>query len=698
MQADVDNIKFLYYESAKEFPIDDEAQANAFLEAYGLKDQVSERLFNLLVTVENTGYKKDLIYDLANHFFLSQVLDSSTIDIAEALYNLAAYIPGQAQSDGKAIKSTQLFPGDIEPQYVQAYIQPLDSKMAWKEALTIARASSVLGRFPFSNARVKAVAEAATRMQQRGYRFTIDCGAFQIPPDEIARIVAHIKNFLRRLGCLDSIAQIAHSAHDIYEYAYEQILFGQRYSSGLGERPPTIPFGLLFNVAATLPINGKSKEKQRREAWGNAIALARDFVAMLDLEAYTSFAFMNTDVSHLETRLRQLAHYDHCFALRQWHFSFTAEFLLAFFGNGFESKMKKQLGWSVNDAVKLTHIISGRLSRYPTCIPIKELIIAGIDGRTLYSMLKCFAYAECAPNKNYRSPFDTAGVNMLFRPSIMSNDKSYLVFPPVSLVGPAIYEATFSAIKGISHKDDVSKLRGDGTARLVRLIFTKWGFQPTFENAKYDLGPAGEGDCDLVFEDDENIYLVECKAKALTRGAMTGAQGDALLDFAGGLFAAQAQALKHERILRTLGEIVFDDQRRLEFRSRRITRLAVTLVDHGTLQNNWVLNSIYHALLSSQVSCPPNYSKRKQVIEFNANLQMFREESQKLLAIGYDLRAQALNIASASVAQLDVILNGAQCLSDVNERMVPRITYSTLNILLEFFNINRIRNIPEHRK
>ena len=690
---DIEKLRDLFDESVAEYPIADQTQANEALASYSIQTQPSDRLFDILVTVENTGSSRGLIIDLANHFFLCQVVEGSWQYIAEVLSNLAAYIPGQAQSNGHKIESRPVRQGEHEPQYVPAYIQPLDCKDVWKEALMIARASTILGRFPFSNARTKAVAAAAKRMQQRGYLFTIDCGTYQMQPTEIEKIVADIGKSLRLIGCFNTMTNIMHLARKTYEYEYEQILFGQRYAPGLGERPPTTPIGLLFNIAVKLPIRGMGYGLKRHQAaWTNAIALARDFVAMLDLEAYTHFAFLSTDASQLEAKLREVAHYDHCFALRQWHFSFTPEFLETFFGPDFDSDMKQQLGWGISDALRLINVLTDQVTPDPTIIPIKKLSTAGIDQKLIRSMLPYLTYTECEANRNYRSPFDTAGENVIFKPAIISKDRNLLIFPSASLIGPAFFEAIFTALKSISTPQVISRLRGDGTERLTRHVFKKHGFLPVLENAKYNLGPNDNGECDLVFEDDENIVLVECKAKALTRGAMTGAQGDALLDFAGGLFASQAQALRHERILRTLGEINFLDERRLDFRNRRITRLAVTLVDHGTLQNNWILNSVYHALLSAQVSCPPDYSKRNQVIDFNANLQMFRNETQQLLATGHNIRAHALNVASTSVAQLDVILNGAQDLDDVRGRLTPRVTYSTFNMLLEFLNIYKMRS------
>ena len=82
---------------------------------------------------------------------------------------------------------------------------------------------------------------------------------------------------------------------------------------------------------------------------------------------------------------------------------------------------------------------------------------------------------------------------------------------------------------------------------------------------------------------------------------MAGVQGDALLDFAGGMFAAQAQALRHERILRTRGRIDFCDRTPpLVWRQRKITRLSVTLLNHGALQDRMIFWNLYEALIRAK--------------------------------------------------------------------------------------------------
>jgi hypothetical protein len=120
-------------------------------------------------------------------------------------------------------------------------------------------------------------------------------------------------------------------------------------------------------------------------------------------------------------------------------------------------------------------------------------------------------------------------------------------------------------------------------------------------------------------------------------------------------------------------------------------RLTVTLLDHGALQDRWVLRNVYNALLSAHVSCAPNYSKKKQVHDFNANLRLFQQETHLLEAGGQDINAHPLNAASASVAQLDVMMEGAQSLTEVRTRLSTPRTYSSFNVLLEYFHLEKMR-------
>lgn len=683
-------LRAIFLDSATAVPMADEAAANEALEAYQSLQHASDRLFDLLIVLENTGQTVGTVRSLANHFFLANVLDRVSEPIAEALNNIAACLPGIAKPDGKRIPSGPVQPGASPSPQVTAFVRALDHESAWLEAMLIGRAFTVLKRFPFSNARTKAVADAATRIKRLGYAFSIRSGRYQIRPEGIENIVGQIWKCLHRLGCLSALSNIMQAALETQDYAYEQILFGRKYAGGLGYRPSGLPIGLLYNIAVKLPALG-SNERNAKSFWDKAVCLARDLVAMLDLEPYSQFAFLGLNAQALEDGLREVAHYDHCFSLRQWHLSFTPQFLTVFFGESFDADMKQRLGWNVADAVQLAQVLKAHARPGTQVVPIPRLVETGFDPVVFKSMLPFFAHREGEANKNYRSPFGAAGPDVIFKPLILLKGNS-VVLPAASVLGPALFEATFAAWRTNKTDQEIASLRGDAAELLTKYLFAKHGFQPSFENAIYDLGEQGAGECDLVFEDEENIILVECKAKALTRGAMTGMQGDALLDFAGGLFASQAQALRHERILRSAGSIHFRDETRLELRNRRITRLTVTLLDHGSLQDRWMLRNTYNALLSVEFTCDPGYTKKRQVEDFNTNLRLFREETRLLEAAGQDINAHPLNAASASVAQLDVLLESVQSLSEARTRLSAPVTFSTLNVLLEHFHQQKMRS------
>ena len=610
--------------------------------------------------------------------------------IAEALNNIAACLPGVVQPDGKEIPSVPVQSGAHPSPQVSAYVRVLDEESAWLEAMHIGRAFMVLKRFPFSNARTKAVADAATRIKRLGYTFSIRSGRYQIRPEGIENIVGQIWKCLHRLGCLNALSNIMRAALDTQDYAYEQILFGRKYAGGLGDRPPELPIGLLYNIAVKLPALG-SNERNAKSFWDKAVCLARDLVAMLDLEPYSQFAFLGLNAQSLEDGLREVAHFDHCFSLRQWHLSFTPQFLTIFFGESFDADMKQRLGWSVADAVQLAQVLKAHARPGTQVVPIPRLVETGFDPGVFKSMLPFFAHREGEANKNYRSPFGAAGPDVIFKPLILLKGDS-VVLPAASVLGPALFEATFAAWRTNKTDQEIASLRGDAAERLTKYLFAKHGFQPSLENAIYDLGEQGAGECDLVFDDEENIILVECKAKALTRGAMTGTQGDALLDFAGGLFASQAQALRHERILRSAGSIHFRDGTRLDLRNRHITRLTATLLDHGAIQDRWMFRNVYNVLLTAQFTCDPGYTKKRQVEDFNTNLRLFQEETRLLEAAGQNINAHPLNAASASVAQLDVLLESVQSLTEVRTRLTTPVTYSTFNVLLEHFHQQQMHN------
>ena len=100
------------------------------------------------------------------------------------------------------------------------------------------------------------------------------------------------------------------------------------------------------------------------------------------------------------------------------------------------------------------------------------------------------------------------------------------------------------------------------------------------------------GECDLVIETPETVIFSEVKKKALTRRAKAGSDADLLLDLAGSLLAAQAQAGWHEVRLRRHEHLDLKREgmtRRLALNGRQVERVAVSLFDFGSFQDRILL-------------------------------------------------------------------------------------------------------------
>jgi hypothetical protein len=408
----------------------------------------------------------------------------------------------------------------------------------------------------------------------------------------------------------------------------------------------------------------------------------------MNLEPFSGFAFVNAAPKHVESALREMALFDHLFALRQWRLPFTQTFLTEFFSSDHDEVFKTILGWTPRDAAALSRAVEYFATRDPNVITVGVLRQGGMAKGLLSRMLPHFVHGIGTANVEYNSPLAAEKVNLMFKPLVQVTPQHYLL-SAASMLGPAFYEAVIGALRPHISPDAVSGLQGNGMERVVGALLSRSNLPVTLTAEEYDLGAGSRGECDFVLESDQHIFFVECKAKALTRGTMAGAPGDALLDFAGGVFASQVQALRHERVLRERGEIKFKSGARLVWADRRITRLSVTLLEHGALQDRMVFAQMYPSLRGAQISVHGTYTKKKQIADFNKILSDMTSETTQLEALGQNLQMQRLGAASISVGQLDIFLDGIKDLEHLRKRVALPVTHMTLNPLLEFHYLKR---------
>ena len=522
-------------------------------------------------------------------------------------------------------------------------------------------------------------------MTDRGYTLSVRGGAYHFDETELYRASSEIRDAFTKLGSISILSNIFRIIRCNNCSAFDMYLPVRNYD--VLRKTPSIPYGYLFHLAVGVPAEpslGEDEVLQSTQIWSNAIALAQDVVSSLNIETYSAYTLLGTKPRRLESALREIALHDHLFCLvQQWPLSLAPTVLSAFFGSTHNDKMLSQFGWTPSDAVKLYLAVKTLANDDPQAFTSAGLAKHGLSRWKFKKMKNFFCHSPDVANSEYISPLAAQKANVMFKPLLDIGHDRYLV-PSASLAGPAFYEATVTALRCLVSSKEVEKLQGNGTERVVSALLKEACFNVIVRGAIYRTGDSEDGECDFVVESDSDILFIECKAKALTRGSMAGVPGDALLDFAGGMLAAQAQALRHERILRKFGRIQFTEGTPdVVWRDRNITRMSVTLLEHGAIQDRMLLFNLYEALLNTQVNVSDGYSKAKQVSKLQDSLSKMREEAHALEGLGVSLNEQSM-ASSLSVGALSVMLDGALDLAHFVKRVSVRSTCMTYNPVFEF--------------
>ncbi|MEQ1610403.1 MAG: hypothetical protein ABL956_15770 [Hyphomonadaceae bacterium] len=551
---------------------------------------------------------------------------------------------------------------------------------AWIEAASIARGLLICNAYVGKDYRSLAVAGAAGRLQAEGSLILTHDRGLDPKSPALETVTAAICDRFARLGLFEVLRLLWGSAAAHAPYQFEQYLFGR--CSAVGERRPSIPFGLLFNLAVKTPHTAKGPPTGTE--WHESIDLARDLAAILDVEPYDGFWMINASPRRMGRLLDEVGLYDHLFSIRQWAAGLTPLLLKEFFGSAHDSKMLAKSGWTAADAVIFAANLQRAVTHSPTRLQRGDVASAELDPARLDRMLRDFSHAPAGVNVGYLSPLAAESADAMFRPLLAAGDGSFIA-PCASTIGPACYETVAAAVRGAVSKADNAHLTGIGTERVVAALLRLNGLAPTFEGAKYNEGKSVDaGECDLVLEDDGNVLFVECKAKPLTRAAMAAQPAAAMLDYAGGVLASQVQAMQHERLLVDNGEIVFDDGGRLAHAGRKVTRLSITLLDHGSLMDRTLFMSFAGSLSQATLNFDAKHSNRKRYAEVNDELDRHRQERLAAERRGEDSWTGNLGAAALSVGQLAAIASECRSVSSLVDRLRVPATFGTMNPLREY--------------
>jgi hypothetical protein len=529
----------------------------------------------------------------------------------------------------------------------------------WETAIKAARDSVEMFNLPTDNlrrtyARDFAVADAAKALKQAGYGIRMMPGSLAVEEDAEKSLVGAIEKLITQIGGLNVVRKI-----------FEQI--SPNYDSGLGRYKlvpnislrgggqAQVPWGYLLQLAIK-HIDGVKPYVDLEANWPRLSALATAYAAVVDVQLYYPAIWGNMDARGLLKYLREQALYDSMFRFPQLR---TSDVLKICHGAlGFmDPNVASANGWTLSEAFEVIAYLIAPIHDLRGPVNIDERAVtralSHIRKETVTTILRdVLSHPIAGANQHFSMPTDPSGPEFHLKPLLRRPGNRYLIVDR-SICGWGYVEALFSALRPTIPEFDNQV--GTAMERFIEVELTSRGI-PVF-SGKYDQG--GSGECDIAALTPKTLIFMELKKKALTRPARAGSDAHLLLDLAGSLLDAQAQAGGHElRITQaeTLDLVRDGQSRRLSLDGREIEKIALGMNDFGSFQDRTVLKQFLEATINVTFGSPDaGFAERFKKI--NKALQKIREQYNLMHAGETEVHQPFFNCWFMSIPQLLVLLD-----------------------------------------
>lgn len=575
---------------------------------------------------------------------------------------------------------------------------PLDEKEKWIDALAAARDEDRLRRsmyqpMEYINPRHRSVARGINRLRSEGLGVQVVGGRATMKEVDRKKLGAKIDDGVRRLGgtvfaeFLFAMLRNAFDPEQVRHHVIRRVT-----TSGRDDTAPFTPFGYLFQLAAKHAVSPPDLAVATNEFAQNLLEIARAYTDTLDVRMFFALEGLFKDNRTLIPYLQEVVLFDGAYALAQSRVTDAAKILRTLFDWTPAGWVLPKAGCTVEqfaavvDAVALLSTFRGPGSISASALRTTPVDLLGVD---VDQVLRACAHEPAGINENYLFPADQAHTTFWRKP-LIRDDAGYLILDP-SCCAPAFFEVLMDEARalGSSHAD---REVGFALERLVRDELRAHGVASV--TGKYD--EAGTRyECDLVVETPEQIVLIEIKKKVLRRASKGGDHVALLVDVAESVFAAQVQAARHELILYRDGRLVLDDggmKHEIVRGDRGVERIALTHLDHGSLQDRQVLSTLFQNIVDTTIRSTDPEAERK--------LKALERRGQQLGALNRELQQYRpmepnpfFNCWFMSLGQLLVVLDHVMSPSHLWTELqrTRSVSFGSLDFYFEYSEMRRLR-------
>lgn len=543
-----------------------------------------------------------------------------------------------------------------------------------------------------------AVARAAKFLMTQGYRIRLDPGVLVLEETAEVALVAEIERLVSQLGGLN----VARKIFSAIAPTYDNLL--QRYQivpnvSMTGGGDPQIPWGYLLQLAVK-HVDGRKPYLDLEANWPRLEGLTAAYAATIDVQPYTPSAWLQFDAAGVLKYIQEQALYDSTFRFAQLRASDVPKLCRGSF-SFLDNALSVGGTWSLDDAFQVIEHLAGPAydRRGPVIISEPEVrrALPHIHKDRIHALLsEVLSHTEQTPNQGYSRPTDSPtpsdrlkGADFYLKPLIRRQDRQYLIIDR-STCGWGYIEALLTALR--PHVAQLDEKVGHSIEDFLDRELASHGV-PTVKG-KYEV-QGEEGECDLVAVTPRTLVFMELKKKSLTRRARAGSDADLLLDLAGSLLSAQAQAGWHEIRIKSAGSLNLASgatRHHLPLNDRDVERVAVGMHDFGGFQDRIMLKHFLEATLNVNFgSSDPGYAKRFTAI--NEALQDIRDQLSILYRGQTEMRQPYFNCWFISMPQLLILLDDVTDAASFREALwqCRHLTTGTSDLYFEISHMRKIR-------
>lgn len=499
------------------------------------------------------------------------------------------------------------------------------------------------------------VARAGKFLTENGFPVRFDPGRLSLEREAEEALIFRIEDLVANIGGINVARRIFKEISELYD-SDQQRYHVIRQVSATGGGEPQIPWGYLFQLAAK-HVNGRKPYRNTDDNWTYLCTLSLTYGAVINVQPYTLNFSGVINATALIPSLQEVVLYDTLFRFPQMRPKDIGKIARGIF-DWLDTTVPLGSGWSIDQVLAVVDYLLGSSSEIRGPILFEESDIRRacptISSEILTHILNdVLSHPILGTNQYFSKPTDPSH-DFFLRPLIRLSNRKFVLLDR-SVCAPAFLEALLSTLRqNIQGFDD---RLGPAIERFVFSELDHHGIQ--ISQGNYDIG-GEQGECDLVMETPDVVFFAEMKKKPLTRLAKAGSDVHLLLDLAGSLLFAQAQAGWHEVRLRQNGYLDLHKGERItrvNLDGREIERIAISLFDYGGFQDRFFLKQFLEASMNLTFR-PANETFGKKFDEINNALTEIREQIAKFFIGDEEVVQPFFNCWFISVPQLLVLLDG----------------------------------------